>query len=146
MSGESYRLWAADNHFYEVRDCFSRHIEAKYKDVAIQARQAADGKEYWYCGDKHLTFCNVNFYKTEAPGSFKEILKNPKLGGFSDAQEENAMQPAFHNREARLALMDQQNVEATIMFPSIANGVEQDVHDNPEVLYANLRSYNRWLE
>jgi len=146
MPGEPYQLWDADNHFYEVRDCFSRHIESRYKDTAIQARRAKDGQEYWYCGDKHLTFCNVKFDKTEAAGSFKEILKNPRLGGFGEAQGESSMLPAFHDRDARLALMDSQNVEATIMFPSMANGVEQDLLDNPEVLYANLRSYNRWLE
>lgn len=146
MNGEGYGLWDADNHFYEVRDCFSRHIEAKYRDDAIQARKHADGQEYWYCGDRLLAFCNVKFDKTEAPGSFKEILKNPERGGFGEAQEESAMQLAFHDRQARLELMDRQNVEGTIMFPSVANGVEQDVLDNPEVLYANLRSYNRWIE
>jgi len=146
MKGETYRLWDADNHFYEVRDCFSRHIEAKYKDVAIQARRHDDGKEYWHCGDKVLTFCNVKFDSTELPGSFKEILKNPGLGGFGEAQAEAAMQPGFHDRTARLALMDSQNVEGTVMFPSVANGVEQDLLDDPEALYANLRSYNRWIE
>jgi len=146
MEGENYRLWDADNHFYEVRDCFSRHIEAKYKDVAIQARRHDDGKEYWHCGDKVLTFCNVKFDSTELPGSFKEILKNPKLGGFGEAQAEAAMQPGFHDRTARLAMMDSQNVEGTVMFPSVANGVEQDLLDDPEALYANFRSYNRWIE
>src|SRR6185436_16228833 len=131
MEGENYRLWDADNHFYEVRDSFSRHIESRYKDVVIEARRHDDGKEYWYSGDKHLTFCNVKFDKTEAPGSFKEILKNPALGGFGDAQEESSMLPAFHDRKARLELMDSQNVEATILFPSMANGIEQDLLDNP---------------
>jgi len=146
MSGTPYSLWDADNHFYEVRDCFSRHIEAKYTDVAIQARRHDDGKEYWHCGDKPLTFCNVKFDRTELPGSFKEILKNPGLSGFGEAQAEAAMQPAFRDRNARLALMDDQNVEGTIMFPSVANGIEQDLLDDPETLYANLRSYNRWIE
>ncbi|MGD1241644.1 amidohydrolase family protein [Mycobacterium seoulense] len=146
VTSEPYRLWDADNHFYEVRDCFSRHIESKYKDVAIQARMHPDGKEYWHCGDKLLTFCNVKFDKTEAPGSFKEILNNPELGGFDDARDESSMLPAFHDQKARLELMDSQNVEGTILFPSMANGIEQDLLDNPEVLYANLRSYNRWVE
>jgi len=146
MNGEHYALWDADNHFYEVRDCFSRHIEARYRNDAIEARMQPDGQEYWYCGDRHLAFCNVKFDKTEAPGSFKEILRNPERGGFGEAQEESAMQPAFHDRTARLALMDRQNVEGTIMFPSVANGVEQDLLDKPDVLYANLRSYNRWIE
>lgn len=146
MEKVSYKLWDADNHFYEVRDSFSRHIEKKYSDVAIHPKRHDNGKEYWYYGDHHLRFTNTKFERTELPGSFKAILKDPSLGGFTDAHSEAAMLPAFHDRKARLALMDEQNVEGTLMFPSMANCVEQDMLDNLPALYANIRSFNRWLE
>jgi len=142
----SYKLWDADNHFYEVRDTFTRHIEAKFADMAVRPRRHDNGKEYWYAGDRHLRFTNVKIDHTEVPGSFKQILKNPSLGGFDDARSEGAMQAAFHDRNARLALMDEQNVEGTLMFPSMANCIEQDLLDDVPALYANLRSFNRWLE
>ncbi|HET9629283.1 MAG TPA: amidohydrolase family protein, partial [Novosphingobium sp.] len=141
-----YKLWDADNHFYEVRDTFSRHIERKFADVAVRPRRHDDGKEYWYAGDRHLRFTNVKIDHTEVPGSFKAILKNPDVGSFAEMRSEGAMQLAFHDRKARLALMDEQNVEGTLMFPSMANCIEQDMLDNVPGLYANLRAFNRWLE
>ena len=38
-----YRLIDADEHYYEPDDCFSRHIEARFKDATITVRRGADG-------------------------------------------------------------------------------------------------------
>ena len=50
-----YRLFDADNHYYEPRDCFTRFMEPKYRDKAIQVKRV-DGKDRVFVGDKPFTF------------------------------------------------------------------------------------------
>src|SRR5258707_7622319 len=38
-----YRLIDADEHYYEPDDCFSRHIEARFKDQTISVNRGDDG-------------------------------------------------------------------------------------------------------
>ena len=54
--------------------------------------------------------------------------------------------PAFTDRAARLALMDEQGVEATVLLPTLAIAVEQDLYGDVDLTYASLRAFNRWLE
>ncbi|MYH96726.1 MAG: amidohydrolase, partial [Acidimicrobiia bacterium] len=43
MADLGYRTFDSDNHYYEAPDCFSRHIESRYAEMAITASQRADG-------------------------------------------------------------------------------------------------------
>jgi predicted TIM-barrel fold metal-dependent hydrolase len=42
--------------------------------------------------------------------------------------------------------MDEQGIEAELMFGSLSPSVEHEMHVDVEASYANLRAYNRWLE
>src|SRR5258708_15638130 len=59
---------------------------------------------------------------------------------------EEPIQPAYVDREARLAAMDAQGVEATLLFPTLAVCVEHFMKHDPVQLYANFEAFNRWLE
>ena len=43
MSRLGYALFDADNHFYETRDCFTRHIEAANAELAVRPVVGDDG-------------------------------------------------------------------------------------------------------
>ena len=45
MSRLGYALFDADNHFYETRDCFTRHIEAANAELAVRPVVGDDGVE-----------------------------------------------------------------------------------------------------
>ncbi len=47
--------------------------------------------------------------------------------------------------KARLAMMDKQGIEATLMFPSTGVTIENLLRDDPELLLAHVRAFNRWL-
>ena len=38
-----YQMIDADGHYYEPDDCFTRHIEARFKDATVHVRRGADG-------------------------------------------------------------------------------------------------------
>ena len=48
------------------------------------------------------------------------------------------MQPAYQNRDARLAMMDEQGVEAAILFPTLGVCVEHFMKDDVDQMYANV--------
>src|SRR5579859_7034106 len=54
--------------------------------------------------------------------------------------------PDMMQRDARIAKMDQQGVEAGLMLGTAMLQAENELHDDVPALYANIRSYNRWLD
>ncbi len=38
-----YELIDADGHYYEPDECFSRHIEARFKDSTVRVERGTDG-------------------------------------------------------------------------------------------------------
>ena len=52
----------------------------------------------------------------------------------------------MRERAARLAVMDQQGLEATMLFPTLAVSVEQLIADDVDMTYANLHAFNQWLD
>lgn len=140
-----YLLFDADNHYYETRDCFTRHIESRHRDLAVHSRYI-DGVERIFVGDEPFHFMDPKFDKTNPPGSLYEMVRNRDNAKWADSYTADNMLPAFQNRAARLAMMDEQLIETSIMLPTLAVVVEPPMAHNVEQTYANLRAFNRWLE
>ena len=141
-------LFDADNHYYEPRDCFSRYIEPAFRDQAIQVRRGEDGREETWIGDKPFTFLqNREYDRAMKPGALREMLRRLAEGG-PEARTgmSEPMDPAYQDRDARLARMDEQGVESALLFPTLAVCVEHFMKDDPDQLYANFHSFNRWLD
>jgi predicted TIM-barrel fold metal-dependent hydrolase len=119
MSELDYGLFDVDNHYYETEDTFTRHLDPKYHGqfgIDIGPR----------------------------PGSLKEYLRKMKT---QDAAEPYVLMeplPGFRDRDARIALMDDQGIEACAMFSS-AVSIEHLIQD-PTALYAHYNAINRWIE
>lgn len=142
-----YRLIDADAHYYEPDDCFSRHIESRFADRTIRVRRTGDGLGRIYLGG-HRTFMSVmpGDYAS-APGALQGLFMGEVADGFTHREVINARDhPEFTSRTARLALLDTQGVEATIMLPTLGVAVEYDLRPDVELSYASLRAFNRWLE
>jgi predicted TIM-barrel fold metal-dependent hydrolase len=54
--------------------------------------------------------------------------------------------PEYQQRAPRVALMDRQGLEKALMFPTMGVTWEYELRHDVPTLYANLRSFNRWLE
>ena len=83
------------------------------------------------------------------PGMLLNRL-NP-LKGLSDDDRQAFIQEfrykaeAFGNRDLRLALMDEQQIDKALMFPAAAHDIEYEFTDNIPAMYANIRAFNRWM-
>jgi predicted TIM-barrel fold metal-dependent hydrolase len=136
----------ADNHYYETRDAFTRHMEPRLRDKAIHFRRDASGREQLMVGERPFTFLENLFQDRVAPpGMLREMLRN--LDGSSEEPDvREPLRPEYVERSARLACMDRQGLQSVLLFPTIAVCVEHFMKHDPEQTWANLRAFNRWLD
>src|SRR3546814_10154289 len=52
---------------------------------------------------------------------------------------------AFREPGPRLELMDEQGLDRTLMFPTLASLVEERLRDDPEATHAVVHALNEWL-
>jgi predicted TIM-barrel fold metal-dependent hydrolase len=142
-----YRLIDADEHYYEPDDCFSRHIEARFKDATITVCRGTDGLGRIFLGERRTFMSVMPGDYASAPGALQGLFAGGVADGFTHREVINARDyPAFTSKAARLAVMDAQGVEAAVMLPTLGVSVEYDMRHDTELTYASLRAFNRWLE
>src|SRR5690606_10299054 len=56
------------------------------------------------------------------------------------------IRPAYRDRDARLAAMDEQGVGATLMFPTMGVGLEEALKDDPDAGTRVFHAFNQWVE
>ena len=54
-------LFDSDQHYYEPRDCFTRHMARKDQAKAIHVVQGDDGRDAIWVGEKPFTFLDWDF-------------------------------------------------------------------------------------
>ena len=149
MSALPYRIFDADTHYYEPDDCFTRHIETRFKQRTVWIDRSAAGAGRMYVGAERCHFFSVGAGDSVGPpGIMKAFLRGEtEEGGSPSLSPINALAvPEFVERKARLATMDAQDVEACLILPTTGVGVETQLRETPDVLYPSLRAFNRWLE
>ena len=144
------RVIDVDNHYYEPVDVFTRYIDPKFRDLAIQPNDT----RLWSMGDD---VC-VGFAPPAVP---QDIVPPPGFtaGVFSgtDANMDDFVGAAaqfeitpdhleWSQREPRLKVMDEQGLEAIMLLPSSGVTLEHELSGRPDALCANYRAFNRWLE
>ena len=135
----------SDNHYYETRDCFTRHIESRFRDQTVRVVSDSDGQEVVWVGDRVWNYMDPKFDKTNPPGSLKEIVRQKGNVEWKDSYSHEHMLLAYKDRDARVELLAEQGIEAAVLFPTMAVTVENLMLDDVELTYASLRSFNRWL-
>jgi predicted TIM-barrel fold metal-dependent hydrolase len=143
----------ADQHFYETDDCFTRHLPRRFVDEgrAVQVVHTDDKPQgRVFIGNEKVTFFGANpCDATGRPGALLEYFANGGQtgkglfhGGLVSAEDF----PETRDRKARLAWMDAEAVEAAVMLPTLAVGVEYQLSRDREAHLAGLAAFNRWLE
>jgi predicted TIM-barrel fold metal-dependent hydrolase len=149
MSKLDYLIFDSDNHYYEPDDCFTRHIEAKFKEQTVWIDRKPEGPARMYVGKDRCNFFSVAVGDhIGPPGLMKSFLKGTSNEGFNPniSPLDAKTIPEYVQRQPRLVKMDEQGVEACLMLPTAGVGIEPQLRGTPELLYASLRAFNRWVE
>jgi len=149
MAELGYRAFDADNHYYEAEDAFTRHIDPRMRKRAMQWA-TLDGRKRLLVGGRVNRFIpNPTFDPVAKPGCLEEFFRGRNPEGLSMAEafgELEPIRPEYRDRDARLALLDAQNLEGAFFFPTLGVGMEQALVHDPPALCAAFRAFNRWLE
>jgi len=142
-----YPIVDADNHYYEPDDAFTRFIEPEFADRACHIVRKDDGVGVPYIGKQPA------YYLRATPA---DLMGRPGVHApakdlrYRPLGDEDLLRPRevqrFYDRDERLHWMDEQEIEAVVMWPSLGLGVEWQLRDDPDACVANLRSFNRWID
>jgi predicted TIM-barrel fold metal-dependent hydrolase len=147
VSDTDYQYVDADNHFYEAPDAFFRHGNERVKRFVQWVDQGK--KKFLLFGGAHAPGnANPTFNPVAKPGVLAEYYKGKNTSGVSpkDIMELEPIRPEYRNRDARIAVMDEQGVQSLLMLPTLALGVEEILNENPPALHAAFQSFNQWLD
>ena len=148
MADLDFKMFDADNHYYEATDAFTRHLDPRMHKRAMQWAHI-DGKQRLLVGGKVNRFIpNPTFDPVARPGALDDYFrgKSPADDIRAAFGELEPISAAYREPEARLALMDEQGIEATFLFPTLGVGMEEALCDDPEAAAATFSAFNRWLD
>lgn len=140
-----YPIFDADQHLTEGDDCYTRHIESKYKGRTLRI-EVENGKTLFKF-DGNVRESDGHKGKVPHPGSLKELLKGIKKGsGEAGTYQWMDPDPAFADPDLRLEQLDKQNIEAWMLYSTGIGLLAEHVLTDDDLFYASNWSYLRWLE
>ena len=142
-----YPVFDADNHMYEPREAFTKFLPKEfeglidYVDVKGRTKIVVKGNISNYIP-------NPTFDVVAAPGAQEDYFRNGNPDGLSYRElmgDPIRCWPAFREPAPRLELMDEQGVDRTLMFPTLASLLEVRLGDDPVTTHAVIHSLNQWM-
>ncbi len=143
----SIPLFDADNHLYETEESLTKFLPECYKG-AIDYVQVRGRTKIVVRGQISEYIPNPTFEVVARPGAMEQLYRVGNPEGKSRREifgEPMRAIPAFRGPEARLELMNEQGIDRSLMFPTLASLVEERMRDDPEMTHAVIHSLNEWL-
>jgi len=140
-------VFDADNHLYETREALTKFIPDRYAG-AIDYIEVRGRTKIVVRGQISEYIPNPTFDVVARPGAQEEFFRHGNPEGKSRREiygEPMRCIPAFREPGPRLQLMDEQGLDRTLMFPTLASLVEERMRDDPELLHEVIHALNRWL-
>ena len=148
MKSIGHPVFDADNHYYEARDAFTRHLDPKLGARAVQWAEI-DGRQYHVVGGKiSRAVTNATFDPIAKPGALHDFLRGRGDGrsAYALLRDHEPIRAEYLDRDARVARLAEQGLEGIWLFPTLGVLYEELLKHDTEALTATFRAFNRWLE
>ncbi|WP_082909376.1 amidohydrolase family protein [Mycolicibacterium iranicum] len=131
---------------YETIDAYTRHLPDKYSE-AIQFVDINGRKKLQILGTITETIPNPTYEVIPTPGAWADYFRgiNPEGKTLRELADPIRCPDEFRRPDLRLALMDRQGVDGTVMFPTTAGMLEERTKSDTELTHAVTHAFNRWL-
>jgi predicted TIM-barrel fold metal-dependent hydrolase len=143
-----YDVFDADNHYYEALDAFTRHLDPKLGPRTVQWAEI-EGRRYHVVGGQvSRAVTNPTFDPIAKPGAMADYFRG-KVTGVSPIELLRDREPIpahYRDADARIAVMEQQGLEAAWLFPTLGVLYEELLKDDPEAVMITFRAFNQWLD
>ena len=143
-----FHLFDFDNHYYEATDAFTRHLDPRFRSRGVQWVTTKGRDRLLVGGCLSSYILNPTFDPVARPGSLYSWYRgNPERQVLKDAFGElEPIRPEYQDRDARLAVMDEQGLGGALLFPTLGVGIEEALKGDPGAAAAVFEAFNRWLE
>jgi predicted TIM-barrel fold metal-dependent hydrolase len=145
-------IFDADNHFYEAHDAFTRHVPKKMQARCVQwITLERNGRQYQLVGgrlDAEGTNGNPTFDPISRPGVLRELFQGNPEGKTGMELIRSSLEPLraeYMDRDARLAVMDEQGLDGAWLFPTQAVLLEEQIKHDVDAACVVFDAFNRWL-
>jgi len=140
-------IFDADQHMYEEPAALTQYLPEKFRQ-AVQFVQVGHRTRIAILGKITEYIPNPTFERVAAPGAYEKFFSGTNTEGKSLRELGGRgidSIPAFRGPEPRIAMMDQQGVDAALVYPTLANLVEHSAAEDPELVVAMIHALNRWM-
>lgn len=140
-------VFDADNHFYETKDSLTQFLPDRYKG-AVDYVDIRGRTKIMIRGQVSEYIPNPTFDVVARPGAQEDYFRHGNPEGKSRREiygEPMRSIPAFRQPDERVKLMDEQGIDRTLMFPTLASLVEERMRDDPELTHVVIHALNQWI-
>jgi predicted TIM-barrel fold metal-dependent hydrolase len=142
-----FPVFDGDNHLYETREALTAYLPKEYEG-AITYVEVNGRTKIATRGQISDYIPNPTFDRVAAPGAQEDYFRNGNPKGLSRREVMGKAIPcadAFREPAPRLALLDEQGVDRTMMYPTLASLVEERFRELPDATHAVIHALNEWL-
>jgi len=147
MAELDFGVFDADNHMYETRDALTKFLPKRY-ERAIDFVDVRGRTKIMVRGTVSEYIPNPTFDVVAAPGAQEDYFRNGNPGGLSFREFLGTpipCLPGFREPAPRIELMDEQGIDRTLMFPTLASLIEERLKDDPDLIHAVVHALNEWM-
>lgn len=136
-ASRKYKVISADSHTVEPPDLWDKWLEKKYLDTAPKLVDDGGGGHAWlYMGAT----------TPEPLGLVTCVGTHPEQLKWTGARYGETIHPSCHDGAERLKIMDEDGVDAEMLYPPQRAMLTFMKNQNKEAHLAGIRAYNRWLK
>jgi predicted TIM-barrel fold metal-dependent hydrolase len=142
-----FPVYDADNHLYETRESFTRHLPKEY-DGLIKYVEVNGRTKIAIKNTISDYIPNPTFEVVAKPGAQEEYFKSGNKEGKTYREligEPMRAIPAFFNPDERLKTMDELGLQGALMWPTLASLLEERLGDDVRATQAVVHALNQWM-
>jgi predicted TIM-barrel fold metal-dependent hydrolase len=146
MSELDYAAFDADNHYYEPADAFTRYLDPSMLERCVMWVEMKGRKYHLVGGKLSHAVSNPTFDPIAKPGALYEYFRgNPQGKTTTEYLKDREPIPAhYHDRDARLEVMDRQGLDKAWMYPTLGVAYEELLKNDIPAVNATFTALNRW--
>jgi predicted TIM-barrel fold metal-dependent hydrolase len=138
----------ADNHYYESLDAFTRHLPREFKRRGVRVVQQGKRTELLIADRVNRFIPNPTFDPIIVAGCLDQFFRGQVPDGVDRAKimRVEPLRIEYRDRDARVGIVEEQGLDAVLLFPTLGCGVEEALRSDVSATMACLSAFNRWLE
>lgn len=147
-AARGYRPFDADNHYYEAVDCITRHLDPAQANRVFEWAKIGKRSYPVIGGQVFRGVKNATFDPVAPPGVLADYFRGNPNGDdpLELLRRHEPIRAEYRDRDARLAVMDEQGLDRCWMFPTLGMIYEDPLKHDPGAVQLMFTAFNRWLE